>query len=101
MPVRRCFIALLLGCAAVPASAQDAQTLINKNLEARGGAAALDAIKNVSFQGRIIQPGDFELDYKETRARLPTSTADRVVVSLQGLDIIQAYDGQGGWKINP
>jgi hypothetical protein len=101
MPVRRYLAVLLLGCAAVPAWAQDAQTLLAKNLEARGGAAALDAIKNVTFQGRIIQPGDFELDYKETRARLPASTADRVVVSLQGLDIIQAYDGHGGWKINP
>ena len=101
MPVRHCFAALLLGCAAVPAWAQDAQTLINKNLEARGGAAALAAIKNVTFEGRIVQPGDFELQYKETRARLPAAAADRFDISLQGLDIIQAYDGRGGWKINP
>jgi hypothetical protein len=101
MHVRNCVAALLIGCAAVPAAAQDAQTLLNKNLEARGGAAALAAIKNVSFDGRTIYPGDFELQYKETRARLPGTTADRVVFSLQGLDIIQAYDGHGGWKINP
>ena len=101
MPVRYCFAALLIGCAALPAAAQDAQSLIAKNLDARGGAAALAAIKNVTFEGRVIQPGDFELQYKETRARLPAGTADRLDISLQGLDIIQAYDGHGGWKVNP
>jgi hypothetical protein len=85
----------------LPACAQDAQSLLNKNLEARGGAAALAAIRNVTFEGRIVEPGDFELQYKETRARLPAATADRVAISLQGLDIIQAYDGHGGWKVNP
>jgi hypothetical protein len=101
MQVRYCVAALLIGCVAVPACAQDAQSLVEKNLEARGGAAALSAIKNVTFEGRIIEPGDFELQYKETRAKLPATTADRVDVSVQGLDIIQAYDGHGGWKVNP
>jgi hypothetical protein len=93
---------LLVGCVAVPASAQDAQSLIAKNLEARGGAAALAAIRNVSFEGRTIFPGDFEVTYKEWRARAGVSAADRVDFGLQGLDIIQAYDGRGGaWKVNP
>ena len=100
MPVRYSIAALLIGCA-VPASAQDAQSLIAKNLQMRGGAAALAAIKNVTFEGRTIYPGDFELAYKETRARLPGTAADRVDFNLQGLDIIQAYDGHDGWKVNP
>lgn len=101
MAVRYFLAALLIGCAAVPAVAQDAQSLIAKNLDARGGAAALAAIKNVTFEGRVIEPGDFELQYKETRARLPAAAADRVDVWLQGLDIIHAYDGHEGWKVNP
>jgi hypothetical protein len=102
MGVRHCLSALLVGCVAVPASAQDAQSLIAKNLEARGGAAALAAIRNVSFEGRTIFPGDFEVTYKEWRARAGVSAADRVDFGLQGLDIIQAYDGRGGaWKVNP
>jgi len=101
MPVRHCLAALLVGCAAVPAAAQDAQSLVARNLEARGGAAALDAIKNVTFEGRTIFPGDFEVTYKEARARLGSSAADRVDFGLQGLDIIQAYDGRQGWKVNP
>src|SRR4051794_11541460 len=99
---RRCFAALLIGFVAVPAAAQDAQSLIAKNLEARGGAAALAAIRNVSFGGRTIFPGDFEVTYKEARARTANGPADRVDLGLQGLDIIQAYDGRGGaWKVNP
>ena len=102
MGVRHGFAALLISCAAVPAAAQDAQSLVAKNLEARGGAAALAAIRNVSFEGRTIFPGDFEVTYKEWRARAGASAADRVDFGLQGLDIIQAYDGRGGaWKVNP
>jgi hypothetical protein len=101
MPFRYCFAALLIGCVAGRVGAQDAQSLVVKNLEARGGAAALAAIKNIRFEGRTIYPGDFELQYRETRQRTPAGTADRVDLSLQGLDIIQAYDGHEGWKINP
>lgn len=94
--------ALLLGTAAVPAIAQDAQSLIAKNLEARGGAAAVSAIKSIRFKGRTIFPGDFELTYQETRARLGSEPAGRVDLTLQGLDLVQAYDGHGGaWRINP
>jgi len=102
MLLRYCVAALLLSSAAVPAWAQDAQSLLAKNLEARGGAAALAAIKSITFEGRTIFPGDFEVTYKETRARTAAGGADRVDFGVQGLDIIQAYDGRGdGWKVNP
>jgi hypothetical protein len=99
--VRYCLAALLVCCAAVPAGAQDAQSLITKNLEARGGPAALAAIKNVSFEGRTIFPGDFEVTYKETHARLGSTDAGRVDFGIQGLDITQAYDGHEAWRVNP
>jgi len=101
MSVRKYLPALLLGFAASPAVGQDAQSLINKNLEARGGAAALDALKSVTFEGRVIFPGDFELTYKEARARLGAAEAARSDLSLQGLDVVQSYDGHAAWKINP
>ena len=68
MRVRHYLGALLIAAAASPAAAQDAQSLRAKNLEARGGAAAIAAIKSVSFEGRTIFPGDFELTYKIGRA---------------------------------
>ena len=102
MHMRSLTLALLLGSVAIPAAAQDAPSLIAKNLEARGGAAAIDALKSVRFDGRLVFPGDFELKYAETRARLGTASASRVDATLQGLDAVQAYDGHGGaWKINP
>jgi hypothetical protein len=44
MFVRHCVAALLLTCMTVPALADDAQSLIAQNIEARGGKAALSAI---------------------------------------------------------
>lgn len=101
MRIRHALAALLIGCAANPASAQDAQSLIAKNLEARGGAAAIDAIKSISFQGRTIFPGDFELTFKSSQAHLASADAIRLDLSLQGLDLVQSYDGHEAWRINP
>ena len=101
MPIRFRVAFALLGGVAVPAGAQDAQTLIAKNLEARGGAAALAAIQSVKFDGRTIFPGDFEVTYSETRARASGGVADRIDLGIQGLTIIQSYDGRGAWRVNP
>ncbi|MEO6198522.1 MAG: hypothetical protein ABIO68_01095 [Sphingomicrobium sp.] len=104
MAVRMVFAALLFGAAAAPAGAQPAPTaqgLVERNLEARGGAAALAAIQTVSFEGRTLFPGDFEVGYREARSMIGGEAAARVDFTLQGLDIIQAYDGHSGWRINP
>ncbi len=103
MPIRYLLSALLLGGVSIPATAQDAQSLIAKNLEARGGDAALAAIQTIRFDGRAIFPGGMEVAYQETRSKLPSGTAAaRVDITLQGLDLVQAYDGKGdAWRINP
>ena len=101
MTFRKLFGALLIGVVATPAAAQDAQSLLAKNLEARGGAAAIAAIKNVSFTGRTLFPGDFELSFQSTSAQIDGSARSRVDLGLQGLNIVSAYDGSGGWRINP
>jgi len=101
MLMRLTLAALLISGAAIPAAAQDAEGLLAKNLEARGGDAAVAALQGVSLQGRVLFPGDFELTYKESRARLDGKSAARTDLSLQGLDLVQSYDGSGAWKINP
>lgn len=83
---------------AAPAGAQTADELVAKNLAARGGAAAFEALQAVEFEGRLIFPGDFQLTYKETRT---APGAVRVDAALQGLTLVQAWDGNSGWRINP
>ncbi|MEO6534878.1 MAG: hypothetical protein ABIN72_03165 [Sphingomicrobium sp.] len=61
----------------------------------------MDALKSVAFEGTTRFPGDFKVDYHEWRAMDGAAPVGRLVFSLQGLDIVQAYDGTGGWKINP
>jgi hypothetical protein len=89
---------------AASVQAQTAEDLVAKNLAARGGAAALAAIHTYVAKGELRFPGDFKLVFSETRERLDPATdncAVRVDASLQGLTLIQAYDGQTGWRVNP
>jgi hypothetical protein len=81
------------------AQAQTADELVARHIEALGGAAALAAINSVQFEGEMRFPGDFKLTYKETRAK--EKGASRTEAALQGLTLVQAYDGARGWKINP
>jgi hypothetical protein len=86
------------------ARAQTAEELVARNLAARGGAEALAAIRTYVTKGELRYPGDFKLAFTETRQRLDAATdncAVRVDASLQGLTVIQAYDGQNGWRVNP
>ena len=104
--IRTIFTAFAMAGASM-ASAQPSEPtaaeLVAKNLEARGGAAALKTITTVAFKGTIRFPGDLELDYAETRTRSGSggSNAVRVDSTLQGLTLTQSYDGKSGWTINP
>jgi len=85
-----------------PASAETAQELVTKNLAARGGAEKVAAIHSYVTKGELRFPGDFKLAYTETRACSdPKTCSDRVDASLQGLTLVQAYNGKLGWRINP
>ncbi len=86
------------------AQAQTADDLIAKNLAARGGPDRLAAIHTIVSRGELRFPGDYKLTYKETRSRVGGSAdacAVRIEAALEGLAVIQAYDGTSGWRINP
>ncbi len=73
--------------------------LISKNIEAKGGAAALDAIKTIRFEGRLlVNQGQMELKSTETKKRPGKVRADAI---LQGMTIINAYNNAAAWKIFP
>ena len=85
-----------------PASAQTAQDLIAKNLTARGGAEKLAGVHTYVVKGELRFPGDFKLTFAETRmCQDPKMCVVRADASLQGLTLVQAYNGKNGWRINP
>ena len=89
--------ALLLASQGAAQPAPSAADLVARNLAARGGSAALAALKSVQLEGKLVFPGGFELTYNEVRG----SGGVRVEAALQGLALVQAHDGKSGWRINP
>src|SRR5947199_9529213 len=74
--------------------------LIARNLEAKGGATALNNLQTLRSSGKLLVPvqGQIELGYLQTKKR-PDEV--RTEASLQGMTQIEAYDGKDGWKVSP
>lgn len=73
--------------------------LVDKNIAAKGGREALDALKSVRLTGRmLVNQGQLELGFAQTKKR---GSLVRAEVSLQGLTMVQAYDGTQAWQIAP
>ncbi|HLY51709.1 MAG TPA: hypothetical protein VKQ31_01750 [Steroidobacteraceae bacterium] len=93
------YLCLLLLAAATPAFAYTADELAAKNVAAKGGAEQLAAIHTLRLSGKLLVNGD------TLQLRLVTLVARpgeiRQEAELQGLTLVQAYDGRQGWKINP
>ena len=95
-------VSALLLALPVGAQAETAQELIAKNAQARGGADKIAAIHTLVTKGELRFPGDFKLSYTESRScAAPANCMTRVDASLQGLTVVQAWDGKAGWRINP
>jgi len=100
MRIRNGLLALALGVFAANASALDADELITKNIEAKGGLAAIQAIDTMEATGRMQFTGDFAVDL-DLRQVVSRKGKVRQEASLQGMTSIQAYDGDEGWQIQP
>jgi len=91
--------AMLMLLAAPVALGYTAEELAAKNVEARGGIDKLHAIHSLRFSGKVlINGGTIELGYL-TLLKRPQSV--RYEAALQGLTLVQAYDGAQAWQINP
>ncbi|MFL6213403.1 MAG: LolA family protein [Blastocatellia bacterium] len=81
------------------ASAQTADEIIKKNIEARGGLQKIKAIKSVKATGKLAVAGPgLELPITIQQKRPNTFRLD---ATFQGQSLIQVYDGDTGWQINP
>jgi hypothetical protein len=95
----RAALGLALLLAGTATHALTAPELVAKNIEAKGGAAALQSVQSLRREGRlVVNGGQYVLDLVETKQR-PDSI--RAEVSMQGLSQVQSYDGRDGWRIDP
>jgi hypothetical protein len=73
--------------------------LVARNIEAKGGATALNSLRTLRATGRLlVQQGQIEYGYAQIKKR-PDEV--RSEASLQGMTQVQAYDGKEGWKVSP
>lgn len=81
----------------IQASAQTVDEVIKKNIDAHGGVQKLKAVKSIKATGKIIQQGiEIPITLQQKRA-----TMVRMDITFQGKSMVQAYDGETGWKIDP
>src|SRR5436309_12389526 len=70
--------------------------LVAKNIEAKGGAQALQNLQSLLLTGKmLVRQGQIELGYLQTKKR-PDEVHNEA--SLQGMTQIEAYDGKEGWR---
>ena len=94
---KACGLVLAIMCCAAVLSAQTADELVAKNLEAKGGIEKIKAIKSFKYTAKF-QQGSFTAKFGE-EAKAPDSL--REMFTIQGMTQIQAFDGTTGWQISP
>ena len=83
----------------VPVVITNVDELVAKNIEAKGGAAALKELQSLKLTGKmIVNEGQLQLAITQTKKRPDEIRSE---FSLQGMTAVQAYDGKEGWKISP
>ncbi len=80
------------------ASAQTADELVRKNIEAKGGMDKIKAIKTVRMVGQVVLAGGVTAAAGQESLR---PNLLRQTLTLQGMTVVQAYDGNAGWQIQP
>ncbi len=104
MNLRPVFLAVVIVSAMSLAAAPEQKKftvdeLVAKNIEAKGGATALQAIKSLRMSGKLlVNQGKIQLGYVETKKR-PDEL--RIEASIQGMTQIQAYNGKEAWRVSP
>jgi hypothetical protein len=93
--------AFLLAASSLAASAHamTADELVAKNVAARGGMESLTAIKSLRLQGKL-HIANFGVDVEASRTYKRPGEY-RFEGTLQGMTMVQSYDGKEAWRIFP
>src|ERR1700730_12678981 len=84
-------------CCAAPISAQTAEELVARNIEAKGGIAKIKAIKSVRMTGRL-QQGDFSAGVGQ-EGKGPDLVL--LTFTIHNMTQVQAWDAPLGWQVSP
>ena len=87
-----------VSCLSVLAYGQNAEELVNKNIQAKGGIEKIKAIKSIRLTGKLNGGGGFTAATRQENER---PNLVRETFSLQGMTAVTAYDGTTGWQIQP
>jgi photosystem II stability/assembly factor-like uncharacterized protein len=78
-----------------PPSAED---IVARYVQRVGGMAKIQAVKTLRRSGKFVGGGGFEAEVVQENKR-PSLVRQEFII--QGMAGINAYDGKGGWKIDP
>ena len=112
--------ALAFGADSPAASKLSAATIVERNVAARGGLAAWQAVHTLSWSGKLDAGGNNQRFFKAPGMPTPPPVKDpnaqvqlpfvmemkrgrqsRVEIGFNGQTAVQVYDGTHGWKLRP
>lgn len=95
--MKRILLFMFVMSAGMTLSAQTADEIIQKYFENTGGIEKWKALKTSKMEGKMAMQG---MEFPGTVTnKMPNKM--RVDVNVQGMSIVQAYDGTDAWWINP
>jgi hypothetical protein len=94
---RLTFLAVTCFLFSLNLSAQTVDELVAKHIAAQGGMAKLKAVQSIRMTGNF-DAGGVQAVFTQLYKR-PMKT--RLDVEVQGMTMVQAYDGHTGWKVIP
>jgi outer membrane lipoprotein-sorting protein len=89
----------LLALVSPPAMSQTAKEILDKFIEAQGGAKALEAVKDTTITGSI-QLVSMGINGTATMYQKEPNMM-RLDIEVMGMVITQAYDGEIAWMVDP
>jgi hypothetical protein len=97
----RAIVSALALLASTSSFAITAEELIQKNIENRGGMAAIKALQNTTATGKsTFGGGDFSIDLAVKMVATRDSQT-RLEATFQGMTLVNAFDGKESWTISP
>lgn len=91
-------VLLAVFCLNLTGLAQTADELIAKNVQAKGGLDKIKAVKSIRQVGKFDLGGGFRAQAQQENVR---PNLLRQTFTIQGMTVVQAYDGATGWQIQP